>query len=78
MPIYLLGSRRPQLLVRSRPSGFNGAPDYEPELPLRLPFGHHDPDLADGVNTILPLAVKARSSAVTVFFARKSAAMSAM
>ena len=52
------GSRRPQLLARSRPSGFNGAPDYEPELPLRLPFGHHDPDLADGVNTILPLAVK--------------------
>ena len=53
------GRRWPQLLVRSRPSGFDGAPDYEPELPLRLPFGRHDPDLADGVNTILPLAIKA-------------------
>ena len=52
------GSRRPQLLVRSRPSGFDGAPDYEPELPLRLPFGRNDPDLADGFNTILPLATK--------------------
>ncbi len=55
------GSRRPQLLVRSRPSGFNGAPDYEPELPLRLPFGRNDPDLADGINTILPLTRKPTS-----------------
>ena len=52
-------SRRwPQLLVKSRPSGFHSAPDYEPELPIRLPFGHHDPDLADGANTVLPLASK--------------------
>ena len=63
------GSRRPQLLVRSRPSGFNGAPDYEPELPLRLPVGRHDPDLADGVNTILPLALKSAP-----IFRRKTAA----
>ena len=52
------GNRRPQLLVRSRPSGFSAAPDYEPELPLRLPFGRHDPDLADGMNTILPLMTR--------------------
>lgn len=52
------GNRRPQLLVRSRPSGFSAAPDYEPELPLRLPFGRNDPDLADGMNTILPLTTK--------------------
>lgn len=52
-------SRRwPQLLVKSRPAGFHGAPDYEPELPIGLPFGRHDPDLADGTNTILPLASK--------------------
>ncbi|MDQ5908606.1 MAG: hypothetical protein QG599_698 [Pseudomonadota bacterium] len=48
----------PQLLVKSRPAGFHGAPDYEPELPMGLPFGRHDPDLADGANTILPLASK--------------------
>ncbi len=55
-------SRRwPQLLVKSRPSGVHGAPDYEPELPIRLPFGRHDPDLADGANTILPLASKLSS-----------------
>lgn len=52
------GSRWPQLLTRSRPYGFDGAPDYEPELPLRLPFGQNDPDLADGANTILPLLAK--------------------
>lgn len=52
------GSRWPQLLTRSRPSGFDGAPDYEPELPLHLPFGRNDPDLADGANTILPLLAK--------------------
>ena len=52
------GRRWPQLLARSRPSGFNGAPDYEPELPLSLPFGQKDPDLADGANTILPLLTK--------------------
>ncbi|MFO7641012.1 MAG: sulfite exporter TauE/SafE family protein [Candidatus Competibacteraceae bacterium] len=57
------GSRWPQLLTRSRPYGFDGAPDYEPELPLDLPFGRNDPDLADGANTILPLPVK-RSPAV--------------
>ena len=52
-------SRRwPQLLVKSRPAGFHGAPDYEPELPMGLPFGRHDPDLADGANTILPLTSK--------------------
>lgn len=55
-------SRRwPQLLVKSRPSGVHGAPDYEPELPIRLPFGRYDPDLADGANTILPLASKLSS-----------------
>lgn len=55
-------SRRwPQLLVKSRPSGIHSAPDYEPELPIRLPFGRHDPDLADGANTILPLASKLSS-----------------
>ena len=52
------GSRWPQLLIRSRPSGFLGHPDHEPELPIRLPYGRHDPDLADGVNTILPLTAK--------------------
>lgn len=52
------GSRWPQLLARSRPSGFDGIPDYEPELPLDLPFGRNDPDLADGANTILPLLAK--------------------
>ena len=52
------GRRWPQLLTRSRPSGFDGVPDYEPELPLRLPFGRTDPDLADGMNTILPLTMK--------------------
>lgn len=40
------GRRWPQLLTRSRPSGFDGAPDYEPELPLGLPVGRNDPDLA--------------------------------
>jgi uncharacterized coiled-coil protein SlyX len=45
-------------LTRSRPSGFSGAPDYEPELPLDLPFGRHDPDLAEGANTVLPLLAK--------------------
>lgn len=55
------GRRWPQLLVKSRPSGFLGAPDYEPELPIRLPFGRRDPDLADGVNTVLPLAAKPSS-----------------
>ncbi len=55
-------SRRwPQLLVKSRPSGLHCAPDDEPELPIRLPFGRHDPDLADGANTILPLASKLSS-----------------
>lgn len=53
------GRRWPQLLTRSRPSGFSGMPDYEPELPLGLPFGRNDPDLVDGVNTILPLLTKA-------------------
>ena len=52
------GRRWPQLLSRSRPSGFDGAPDYEPELPLDLPFGRNDPDLADGANTVLPLLAK--------------------
>ncbi|MDG4553765.1 MAG: sulfite exporter TauE/SafE family protein [Candidatus Competibacter sp.] len=52
------GSRWPHLLTRSRPSGFHGAPDYEPELPLWLPFGRNDPDLTDGANTILPLLAK--------------------
>ncbi|MCP5160018.1 MAG: sulfite exporter TauE/SafE family protein, partial [Gammaproteobacteria bacterium] len=52
------GRRWPHLLTRSRPSGFSGAPDYEPELPLRLPFGRNDPDLAGGENTILPLLAK--------------------
>ncbi|MCB1919124.1 MAG: sulfite exporter TauE/SafE family protein [Candidatus Competibacteraceae bacterium] len=56
------GSRWPHLLTRSRPSGFNGAPDYEPELPLRLPFGRNDPDLAEGANTVLPLLAKPFSS----------------
>ncbi|MBE2295806.1 MAG: sulfite exporter TauE/SafE family protein [Phycisphaerales bacterium] len=51
-------SRWPQLLTRSRPSGFDGVPDYEPELPLCLPFGRSDPDLADGTNTLLPLRIK--------------------
>lgn len=55
-------SRRwPQLLVKSRPSGVHSAPDYEPELPVQLPFGRHDPDLAEGANTILPLASKLSS-----------------
>lgn len=52
------GYRWPQLLTRSRPSGFDGAPDYEPELPLGLPFGRNDPDLADGANTVLSLSAK--------------------
>ena len=52
------GSRWPHLLTRSRPSGFHDVPDYEPELPLRLPFGRNDPDLVDGANTILPLLAK--------------------
>ncbi len=52
------GSRWPQLLIRSRPAGFDGVPDYEPELPLYLPFGRNDPDLAEGTNTILPLLAK--------------------
>ena len=52
------GSRWPQLLTRSRPTGFDGTPDYEPELPLHLPFGRSDPDLADGINTFLPLRIK--------------------
>jgi hypothetical protein len=52
------GHRWPQLLTRSRPSGFDGAPDYEPELPLGLPFGRNDPDLAEGANTVLPLLAK--------------------
>jgi hypothetical protein len=52
------GRRWPQLLTRSRPFGFDGVPDYEPELPLHLPFGRNDPDLADGVNTVLPLLAK--------------------
>jgi hypothetical protein len=52
------GSRWPRLLIQSRPSGFAGAPDYEPELPLGLPFGRHDPDLAGGANTVLPLLAK--------------------
>lgn len=52
------GQRWPQLLTRSRPAGFDGAPDYEPELPLGLPFGRNDPDLVDGANTVLPLLVK--------------------
>ena len=55
-------SRRwPQMLVKSRPSGVHCTPDYEPELPIRLPFGRHDPDLAEGANTILPLASKLSS-----------------
>jgi hypothetical protein len=57
-------SRRwPQLLVKSRPSGMHSPPDYEPELPIQLPFGHHDPDLAEGANTILPLVSKWSSRA---------------
>ncbi len=52
------GYRRPQLLSRSRPSGFDSVPDYEPELPLYLSFGRNDPDLADGANTVLPLLAK--------------------
>jgi hypothetical protein len=52
------GSRWPRLLIQSRPSGYDGAPDYEPELPLGLPFGRNDPDLAEGANTILPLLAK--------------------
>ncbi|MDG4551628.1 MAG: sulfite exporter TauE/SafE family protein [Candidatus Contendobacter sp.] len=52
------GQRWPQLLTRSRPSGFRGMPDYEPELPLGLPFGRNDPDLVDGANTVLPLLAK--------------------
>jgi hypothetical protein len=60
------GSRWPQLLTRSRPSGFDGAPDYEPELPLDLPFGRNDPDLADGANTILPLLAKSSPTSPTL------------
>lgn len=56
------GSRWPHLLIRSRPSGFNSTPDYEPELPLHLPFGRNDPDLAGGANTVLPLLAKAPSA----------------
>ncbi|MDZ7621756.1 MAG: sulfite exporter TauE/SafE family protein [Candidatus Competibacteraceae bacterium] len=52
------GSRWPRLLIQSRPAGFDGAPDYEPELPFYLPCGRSDPDLADGANTILPLLAK--------------------
>ncbi len=52
------GRRWPRLLIQSRPIGFDGAPDYEPELPLDLPFGRNDPDLAGGANTILPLLAK--------------------
>ena len=54
--------RLPQLLVQSCPSGLHINPDDEPELPIRLPFGRHDPDLADGANTILPLASKLSST----------------
>lgn len=53
--------RWPQLLVQSRPPGVQIAPDYEPELPAQLPFGRHDPDLAAGANTILPLASRVSS-----------------
>lgn len=55
------GQRWPQLLVRSRPVGLHLAPDYEPELPAQLPFGHYDPDLTAGANTILPLASQVSS-----------------
>ena len=61
LPAPRHSQRWPQLLVQSRPPGVQIAPDYEPELPAQLPFGRHDPDLAAGANTILPLASQVSS-----------------